>query len=118
MRQTYEKCTEFNIDLHNLFIDFRSQAFDEINRSKMLQALKEAGIPNKLIKLIHMTLNGSKAVVALESELTNEFEINVGVRQGDILSAVLFNLTLEMIIRKLDVRGKKYQVKANVCICR
>jgi hypothetical protein len=32
------------------------------------------------MKLIHMTLNGSKAVVALESELTDEFEINVGVR--------------------------------------
>jgi hypothetical protein len=35
MRLTYKKCTKFNIDLHNLFIDFK-QAFDKINRSKML----------------------------------------------------------------------------------
>jgi hypothetical protein len=78
----------------------------------MLQALKEAGIPNKLIKVIHMTLNGSKAVMALESELANEFEINVGVRQ----EAVLFNFTLEMIIRKPDVRGNISTTLKQICV--
>ena len=31
VRQIYEKCHEYNIDLHNIFKDF-SQAFDTINR--------------------------------------------------------------------------------------
>jgi hypothetical protein len=63
-----------------------------------------------------MTLNGSRVVVALESELTDEFKINVGVRQGDILSAVLFNLTLEIIIRKLDVRGNISTRLKQICV--
>jgi len=31
--------------------------------------------------------------------------INTGLRQGDALSTLLFNLVLEGIIRKLDTRG-------------
>jgi len=31
VRQIYEKCYKYNIDLHNIFIDF-SQAFDAVNR--------------------------------------------------------------------------------------
>jgi hypothetical protein len=31
VRQIYEKCHAYNIDLHNIFIDF-SQAFDTVNR--------------------------------------------------------------------------------------
>jgi hypothetical protein len=31
VRQIYEKCYEYNIDLHNIFIDF-SYAFDTVNR--------------------------------------------------------------------------------------
>jgi len=32
VRQIYEKCHEYNIDLHNIFMDF-SQVFDIVNRA-------------------------------------------------------------------------------------
>ena len=34
-RQTQEKANEYNIHLHNLFLDFK-QAFDSVNRDRML----------------------------------------------------------------------------------
>jgi len=51
VRQIYEKCHEYNIDLHNIFIDF-SQAFDTINRDVIYNSLMKHNFPDKLIKLI------------------------------------------------------------------
>jgi hypothetical protein len=33
------------------------------------------------------------------------FNINTGLRKGDALSTMLFNLALEGVVRKLDTRG-------------
>jgi hypothetical protein len=52
-----------------------------------------------------MTLEDSKARVVTENNMTESFNINVGVRQGDALSVTLFNLVLDYIIRKVDTRG-------------
>jgi hypothetical protein len=44
-----EKCYEYNIEMHLLFIDFK-QAFDSVNRQKkIIQILQELRIPNKLV---------------------------------------------------------------------
>jgi len=55
IRQTFEKCHEYNIDLHNISADYL-QAFDSINRNKVIGSLNEYNIPSKLIKLIASTL--------------------------------------------------------------
>jgi hypothetical protein len=81
MRQAFQKCYEYEIELHNLFIDFQ-QAFDTVSRNKMLNRFKEMGIPMKIIRLINMTLHNSKAQIAVEDKLTPTLEINAGVRQG------------------------------------
>ena len=64
----------------------------------MLNGFKEMGMPMKIIRFINMTLNNSKAQIALEDKLTPTLEISAGVRQGDPLSALLYNLTLESVI--------------------
>ena len=38
IHQTFEKCHEYNIDLHNIFVDYL-QAFDSINRNKVIDSL-------------------------------------------------------------------------------
>jgi hypothetical protein len=57
----------------------------------MLNRFKEMGIPMKIIRLINMTLNNSKAQIVVEEKLTPTLEINAGVRQGGPLSTLLFN---------------------------
>ena len=46
VRQAIEKCYEHTTDLHILFVDFR-QAFDSIERKRLIQYMTEKGIPKK-----------------------------------------------------------------------
>jgi hypothetical protein len=42
LRKIIEKCREFNIDIHMLFIDFK-KAYDSIKRPAVWKALRELG---------------------------------------------------------------------------
>jgi len=57
--QIFEKCHEYNIELHNIFVDY-SQAFDFIKSNKITECLIKYEVPKKLIKLIGLTLTNSK----------------------------------------------------------
>jgi hypothetical protein len=90
MRQTQEKAYEHNIHLHNLFIDFK-QAFDSVNRGRMLNDFLILGIPRKLVHLINVTMAGPKVTVRVDNQYT--------------LSSVLFDLVLEAILQKMHITG-------------
>jgi hypothetical protein len=53
LRQILEKCNEFNITTHHLFIDFKA-AYDTIIRNEV--GMSELNFPTKLIRLIKATL--------------------------------------------------------------
>uniref|UniRef100_A0A8D8W2L6 Craniofacial development protein 2 n=1 Tax=Cacopsylla melanoneura TaxID=428564 RepID=A0A8D8W2L6_9HEMI len=114
IRQIMEKCNEHDIDLHILFIDFK-QAFDSINRLKLGEALKDLEVPGKLKNLIMMTMDGSNAHVKVNNQLTDSFNINKGVRQGDGLSATLFIIALHSVIKHLDQRGTIFNKSTQIC---
>ena len=104
VRQIYKKCHEYNIDLHNIFIDF-SQAFDTVNRDVIYNNLIEHYVPDKLIKLIKLTMQRTKMKVKVNNSYSEWFEMKTGVRKGDPLSALLFSVMLESVISNLEVRG-------------
>uniref|UniRef100_A0A8D8PVV0 Craniofacial development protein 2 n=1 Tax=Cacopsylla melanoneura TaxID=428564 RepID=A0A8D8PVV0_9HEMI len=114
LRQIMEKCNEHDIDLHILFIDFQ-QAFDNVKRQKVEEALEDLEVPNKIINLIMMTMKRSKAQVKIDNHLSNPFEINKGVRQGDGLSATLFIILLHFVIKHLDQRGTIFNKTTQIC---
>jgi hypothetical protein len=55
LRNIMEKCYEYNIILHQLFIDYK-QAYDSVNSNKLLVIMKEFRIPTKIVNLTKMTL--------------------------------------------------------------
>ena len=52
-----------------------------------------------------MALEDSPSKVVMQNNITESFNVNVGVRQGDALSVIWFNLELDCIIKKLAIRG-------------
>jgi hypothetical protein len=97
-----EKAYEFGIDLHLLFIDFK-QTYDTVDRKYLFEGLKEFGIPKKLVNLIKMTLIGSNCRVKIQGQLSSNFKVKVGLRQGDALPTILFNIVSEKVIRNIEI---------------
>ena len=103
MRQILEKCYEYNIEMYVLFIEFK-QAFDSVGKQKIIQILQELRVPNRLVRLINMTIQNTEASVKIENLTYNPFSITSGVRQGDPFSAKIFSLILDAVIKKLILR--------------
>jgi endonuclease/exonuclease/phosphatase family metal-dependent hydrolase len=104
MRQTMEKCYEYDVDLYMFFVDFR-QAFDSVSRRRMTAVLHEIGIPAKLTSLVKVTLAETTAQVKIGNRASREFRCTSGVKQGDALSATLFNIVLNAAMKDLSIRG-------------
>ena len=68
VRQIIEKCHEFNIELHNLFIDY-TQAFDTVFRDKIFKSLNNYAVPGKLMKLVAKTLQDTRARVKINTTI-------------------------------------------------
>lgn len=99
LRQLCEKAWEFNRDLHILFLDC-IKAYDSVHRGTLLNILREFEFPKKLINLISMCIGETKAKIKTTSTTSELFTIESGLRQGDPISPVLFNLILEKIDRE------------------
>ena len=104
VRQIIEKCHEFNIELHNVFIGY-TQAFDSVYRDKIIKCLNNYEIPSKPINLMAKTLQDTKDRVKVNQNYTENFEILMGVKQGDSLSATLFSIVIDDILKQLELRG-------------
>jgi hypothetical protein len=56
----------------------------------------------KLVRLIRISLNKTYTKVRIGKQLSDIFPIQNGLKQGDALSPLLFNLALEYAIRKVQ----------------
>jgi hypothetical protein len=63
--------------------------------------MKEFGVPDKLVSLVKMTLESTNNKVKVQGKMSPSFQIAAGLRQGDPLSTLLFNLSMEKVIRNV-----------------
>jgi len=107
LRNIIEQCIEFKQQLHINFVDFR-KAFDSIHRSSLWKILRSYGIPEKLVNLIAKFYQSFQCSVSLDqNKLTDWFEIKTGVRQGCILSPIIFLITIDWVMRQTTKDRRK-----------
>ena len=80
----------------------------------MWQILKEFGIPRKLIKMIEICTHNSKSKVKLGNKMTEPFQTVSGLRQGCILSPLLFSFAMEKITRTILNRPEGMIINNNI----
>ena len=75
------------------FIDYK-KAFDSVNRSFLWQKLLTHHVNGKMFKIIHSLYDNAKSCVRMGHAKSESFVSNVGVRQGENLSPILFSIFL------------------------
>ena len=79
--------------LYCCFIDYQ-KAFDTINRSALWGKLIANEINGPILKVIYNMYESAKSCVKEQSKISGLFACNMGVRQGDNLSPLLFAIFL------------------------
>ena len=103
------KAREFQTIIYFCFIDY-AKAFDCVDHNKLWKTLKEMR-PDHLTCLLRNLYAGQEATVRTGHGTTDWFQIGKRVRQGCILSACLFNLHAEYIMRNAELEEAQAGIK-------
>nr|VZI51238.1 unnamed protein product [Spirometra erinaceieuropaei] len=79
------------------FVDFAA-AFDSVHRESLWRIMALDGVPAKIIAMIKAYYRSTTARVLVRNNLSQPFGIRSGVRQGCILSPILFNYAIDWIL--------------------
>jgi hypothetical protein len=69
-----------------------------------IKCLAQYKISAKLVRLIELTLSDTRLTAKINREYTEEFKVESGVKQGDPLSATLFSVVVDVILKQLDLK--------------
>ena len=77
-------------------------AFDTVEFCVLLKELFNAGVKGKCWRLIHNWYSNITSRVKLGRHLSPSFSIGRGIRQGSVLSPLLFSLVIDPLLKNLQ----------------
>ena len=106
-------CHKKNLRIFACFVDF-SKAFDTVPRNILLRKLREKGIDGRILEIIKTLYLEDYASVKIGKKYSPSFKTNIGVRQGCVLSPLLFNIFLADLQPALDQCQDNVKVDENI----
>ena len=97
--------------VYSCFYDLAS-AFDTVEFCVLLQNLFQAGVRGKCWRLLRNWYSNLTSQVRLGSHISKPFSICRGIRQGSVLSPVLFNLIMDPLLSTLSSRSLDISINA------
>ncbi|NXA44332.1 POLR protein, partial [Eudromia elegans] len=85
------------------------KAFDTVGHQHIFQVLGQKGVDKHIIDLIRDLYTNCGTTVEVQGQRTREIKTLGGVKQGDPLSPVLFNLALDPLFCSLEKNGVGYK---------
>ena len=107
---TIKKARECQKNIYICFIDY-AKAFDCVDHNKLWKILKEMGIEDHLSCLLRNLYAGQEATVRTGHGRIGWFQFGKGVCPGCILSACLFNLYAEYIMKTAGLQEAQTGIK-------
>ena len=86
--------------LYICFVDLED-AFNRVPRKVVEWAMRKKGITEAFVRAVMSLYKGAKTKVKVGAHLSEEFEVDVGVRQGSVLSPLLFAIVIDVVMNKI-----------------
>jgi len=88
----------------------QAKAYDRVDQAWLLDVLSEMGVSADVCNLVENVLPGCRSRVHINGGYSPRFSLRRGVRQGDPLSCLLFNFSIELLAMRLHGQIKGLSV--------
>ena len=95
----------------------QSKAYDRVDQSWLLRVLSRMGIDPDLCASIADIVHGCRSRVHINGGYSTHFSLCRGVRQGDPLSCLLFNFSIEPLAMRLHAKLSRFSVHGLPPVC-
>ena len=85
------------------FMDFKKACFT-IDRHGMWQMVRVYGVGGKLLKAVQSFYVDSRSCVLVGMDVSEWFRVNVGLRQGCVISPWMDNVYMDGVVREVKAR--------------
>jgi ribonuclease HI/exonuclease III len=86
----------------------QEKAYDKIDHDYMWRVLEKNGLPNKFIERVKELYKCTETIIMVNGVLPKPIKVERGVRQGDPMSCLLYNFSIEplaILLRKSELKG-------------
>ena len=104
LKEVVKYYTDRRGQVYCCFID-ATKAFDRIRFDKLFNILIKRGLPMCIVRLIIDMYQRQKVRTTWNGHISNTFETINGVRQGGVLSPLLFSVYIDVLLMQLEKSG-------------
>ena len=94
--------TKKGASLHLCFVDFK-KAYDSVWRDGLFYKLLKSGVRGKTFNVIQSMYSQSECYIKINGDRTDFMSDSIGVKQGEVLSPLLFNLFINDLVDAMNV---------------
>ena len=102
--ETIERYKNNGNEVHVVLLD-ASKAFDRVDYIKLFNKLLDRGMCPLTVRLLLNMYTKQKLQVKWNNHISHKFDVTNGVRQGGVLSPLLFSVYVDELLEKLKSKG-------------